>query len=118
MIRATNAVDLATALHLGNLAAIVGRQGALPYGSPDRERCNERRQRMKSGASRSFALRRVFFVAAAALAFSGPALAQKRTFSFAYDQPPTTAYGIAANIFDTKLKELSGGTLSINQFPG
>src|SRR3954451_19303263 len=41
-----------------------------------------------------------------------------RQFSFAYDQPPTTAYGIAGNIFDAKLKELSGGKLSINQFPG
>ena len=41
-----------------------------------------------------------------------------RQFSFAYDQPTTTAYGIAANIFDAKLKELSGGTMSINQFPG
>ncbi len=46
------------------------------------------------------------------------AAAQARTFSFAYDQPNTTAYGIAANIFDAKLKELSGGTMSINQFPG
>jgi len=44
--------------------------------------------------------------------------AQPRTFSFAYDQPNTTAYGIAANIFDAKLKELSKGTMSINQFPG
>ena len=51
---------------------------------------------------------------AAALAAAQPA----RQFSFAYDQPPTTAYGIAANIFDAKLKELSGGKLSINQFPG
>src|SRR5437762_12861056 len=42
----------------------------------------------------------------------------QRTFSFAYDQPNTTAYGIAANIFDAKLKELSGGKFSINQFPG
>ena len=41
-----------------------------------------------------------------------------RQFSFAYDQPTTTAYGIAANIFDAKLKELSGGKFSINQFPG
>src|SRR5204862_4715015 len=48
----------------------------------------------------------------------GGAVAQTRTFSFAYDQPNTTAYGIAANIFDAKLKELSGGTMSINQFPG
>jgi tripartite ATP-independent transporter DctP family solute receptor len=52
------------------------------------------------------------------LGFSSTAPAQNRTFSFAYDQPPTTAYGIAANIFDAKLKELSGGKMSINQFPG
>ena len=52
-----------------------------------------------------------------ALAMSSDANAQRK-FSFAYDQPTTTAYGIAANIFDTKLKELSGGKLSINQFPG
>src|SRR6516162_703037 len=49
---------------------------------------------------------------------AGPAPAQSRQFSFAYDQPTTTAYGIAANIFDAKLKEVSGGKFSINQFPG
>src|SRR6266446_4101800 len=49
---------------------------------------------------------------------AGQAAAQNRQFSFAYDQPNTTAYGIAANIFDAKLKELSGGKFSINQFPG
>jgi len=57
-------------------------------------------------------------LAATTLACVGIAFAQTRTFSFAYDQPTTTAYGIAANIFDAKLKELSGGTMSINQFPG
>ena len=65
--------------------------------------------------------RRIFFatlVAAAATLWAGSAVAQNRTFSFAYDQPPTTAYGIAANIFDAKLKALSGGKMSINQFPG
>jgi tripartite ATP-independent transporter DctP family solute receptor len=56
--------------------------------------------------------------AAATLGWLAGASAQTRTFSFAYDQPTTTAYGIAANIFDAKLKELSGGTMSINQFPG
>jgi tripartite ATP-independent transporter DctP family solute receptor len=56
-------------------------------------------------------------IALASLAAS-PAGAQNRQFSFAYDQPPTTAYGIAGNIFDAKLKELSGGKMSINQFPG
>jgi len=44
--------------------------------------------------------------------------AAQRKFSFAYDQPHTTAYGIAADIFQAKLKELSGGKLDINQFPG
>jgi tripartite ATP-independent transporter DctP family solute receptor len=57
-------------------------------------------------------------VAAVAALWAGMACAQTRTFSFAYDQPTTTAYGIAANIFDAKLKELSGGKMSINQFPG
>src|SRR6185295_15737138 len=55
--------------------------------------------------------------AAAAAGWIGGAVAQNRSFSFAYDQPPTTAYGIAADIFDAKLKELSGGKMSINQFP-
>jgi len=54
----------------------------------------------------------------AAVGWMSAPFAQTRTFSFAYDQPTTTAYGIAANIFDAKLKELSGGTMSINQFPG
>jgi tripartite ATP-independent transporter DctP family solute receptor len=58
-------------------------------------------------------------LAAAALAgWIGEATAQTRTFSFAYDQPTTTAYGIAANMFDAKLQELSHGTMKINQFPG
>ena len=48
---------------------------------------------------------------------AGDALAQRR-FSFAYDQPKTTAYGIAADVFEAKLKELSGGKLLIDQFPG
>lgn len=58
-------------------------------------------------------------VAVGFLAFARPddATAQRK-FSFAYDQPHTTAYGIAADIFEAKLKELSGGKLAINQFPG
>ena len=52
------------------------------------------------------------------LLLAAEASAQNRQFSFAYDQPTTTAYGIAANIFDAKLKEVSGGKFSINQFPG
>jgi tripartite ATP-independent transporter DctP family solute receptor len=54
---------------------------------------------------------------AALLALPAPARAQRK-FSFAYDQPHTTAYGIAADVFDAKLQQLSGGKLAINQFPG
>ena len=50
-------------------------------------------------------------------AMSSTIQAQTRTFSFGYDQPKTTGYGLAGDIFDAKLKELSGGKMSINQFP-
>ena len=60
------------------------------------------------------------FLTASMLAMGSlPQQAQaQRKFTFAYDQPKTTAYGIAADIFDAKLKELSGGKMSIDQFPG
>jgi tripartite ATP-independent transporter DctP family solute receptor len=43
---------------------------------------------------------------------------QARSFRFAYDQPKTTGYGIVGDVFAEKLKELSGGTLLIDQYPG
>ena len=49
---------------------------------------------------------------------SSAALAQKREFSFAYDQPKNSGYGIGAEMFSKKLGELSTGTLSINHYPG
>jgi tripartite ATP-independent transporter DctP family solute receptor len=49
---------------------------------------------------------------------STAAFAQNRTFSFAYDQPKSSGYGVGADMFDKKLKELSKGTMSINQYPG
>jgi tripartite ATP-independent transporter DctP family solute receptor len=52
------------------------------------------------------------------LAAAPAALAQTREFTFAYDQPQTSPYGIAADIFSKKLTELSKGTLKINQYPG
>lgn len=48
---------------------------------------------------------------------STAATAQKREFSFAYDQPKTSGYGAGAEMFDKKLRELSKGTFSINQYP-
>jgi tripartite ATP-independent transporter DctP family solute receptor len=59
----------------------------------------------------------VLALSVAALAAPTDANAQRK-FTFGYDQPKTTAYGIAGDIFDAKLKELSGGKMSIDQFPG
>src|SRR5215472_4537160 len=41
-----------------------------------------------------------------------------RHFRFAYDQPKNTGYGLAGDIFADKLKELSKGTMIIDQYPG
>src|SRR5260370_11125496 len=60
-------------------------------------------------------------ICAAALAALVPqrgTAAEARHFSFAYDQPHTTGYGVAGDTFDKKLQELSPGTMAIDQFPG
>ena len=65
--------------------------------------------------------RRVFATAvalAAGLSFATGAQAQTKHFKFAYDQPNTTGYGIVGNVFNDKLKELSKGTMVIDQYPG
>lgn len=54
----------------------------------------------------------------AVLVAGSEANAQERKFSFGYDQPKSTGYGLAADIFNAKLMELSGGKLGIDQFPG
>ena len=57
--------------------------------------------------------------AAFAVATTFTASAQSpRHFSFGYDQPHTTGYGIAGDTFAAKLSELSKGTMLIDQFPG
>jgi tripartite ATP-independent transporter DctP family solute receptor len=58
------------------------------------------------------------FALLAGLAFSGEALAQAKHYKLAYDQPVSTGYGVAGNIFAEKLKELSKGTMLIDQYPG
>jgi TRAP-type transport system periplasmic protein len=58
-----------------------------------------------------------FVIGVIAIGMSPDANAQRK-FTFGYDQPRSTAYGIAADIFEAKLKEMSGGKLSIDQFPG
>ncbi|MGH6789584.1 MAG: TRAP transporter substrate-binding protein [Pseudolabrys sp.] len=69
-----------------------------------------------STTSVSMLLRGLVIAAALAMA-SNAALAQNRAFSFAYDQPKNSGYGAGATIFNDKLKELSKGTLSINEYP-
>src|ERR1700704_6900711 len=41
-----------------------------------------------------------------------------KRYRFAYDQPSSTGYGIAGDLFSAKLKELSNGTMLIDQYPG
>ena len=57
------------------------------------------------------------FLAAASMAEAAWA-DDVRHFSFAYDQPKTTAYGIAGDTFAAKLAEVSHGRMLIDQFPG
>ncbi len=39
-------------------------------------------------------------------------------YRFAYDQPHNTGYGLAADIFASKLEELSKGIFIVDQYPG
>jgi tripartite ATP-independent transporter DctP family solute receptor len=57
-------------------------------------------------------------VAAVAALASSSAFAQAKHYKFAYDQPQSTGFGVAGNIFSDKLKELSKGTMLIDQYPG
>lgn len=58
-------------------------------------------------------------MAAAALLLSARAGAQEvKHFRFAYDQPRNTGYSVAGDLFAEKLKELSKGTLVVDQYPG
>ena len=62
-------------------------------------------------------IRGIALVAGLAIA-SSAAMAQNRQFSFAYDQPRSSAYAFGADVFGKKLEELSKGALTINQYPG
>jgi tripartite ATP-independent transporter DctP family solute receptor len=58
-------------------------------------------------------------IVAAALTFSAGASAQDvKHYRFAYDQPRNTGYSIAGDLFGDKLKELSKGSMIIDQYPG
>src|SRR3954467_14469457 len=58
-------------------------------------------------------------VAAATLLFvTGAAAQEVKHYRFAYDQPRNTGYSIAGDLFADKLKELSKGTMIVDQYPG
>ena len=65
---------------------------------------------------------KLLIASAAAVAAMGLAAGAKaqdvRELSFGYDQPETTGYGFAGDVFEQKLAELSNGTMKVNQFPG
>src|ERR1700744_92993 len=58
-------------------------------------------------------------IAAIAISFAASASAQEvKHYRFAYDQPRNTGYSVAGDLFAAKLKELSKGTMIIDQYPG
>jgi TRAP-type transport system periplasmic protein len=58
-------------------------------------------------------------LAAAVLAFAGGAGAQDaKHYRFAHDQQLNTGYSVAYDLFSARLKELSKGTMLIDQYPG
>jgi TRAP-type transport system periplasmic protein len=65
---------------------------------------------------------RTAMLGAVATAFAmmalGAAAQEVKHYRFAYDQPKTTGYGIVGDIFSDRLKELSKGTMLIDQYPG
>src|SRR6202171_6072805 len=58
-------------------------------------------------------------VASAAMTFAAGAGAQEaKHYRFAHDQQLNSGYSIAYDIFSAKLKELSKGTMLVDQYPG
>jgi tripartite ATP-independent transporter DctP family solute receptor len=55
---------------------------------------------------------------ACALAVSLNVNAQERHYRFAHDQQLNSGYSVAYDIFSAKLKELSGGKMLVDQYPG
>src|ERR1700686_5406782 len=69
-------------------------------------------------------MRIVFMMCAVMLSATGaitgtiPGAMAQTHYSFAYDQPHGTGFGVAGDIFAAKLAALSNGTMIIDQFPG
>jgi tripartite ATP-independent transporter DctP family solute receptor len=61
---------------------------------------------------------RAALAAAAVLWATGASAQNVKHYRFAYDQPRNTGYSIAGDLFSEKLKELSKGTMLVDQYPG
>jgi tripartite ATP-independent transporter DctP family solute receptor len=57
-------------------------------------------------------------ILATALTFSAASAQDVKHYRFAYDQPRNTGYSIAGDLFADKLKELSKGSMIVDQYPG
>src|ERR1700716_1154360 len=58
-------------------------------------------------------------IAAAAMVFAASASAQQaKHYRFAHDQQLNSGYSISYDLFSAKLKELSKGTMLVDQYPG
>src|SRR4029078_2407553 len=62
--------------------------------------------------------RRGVAIVAGALSLSFSANAQERHYRFAHDQQLNSGYSVAYDIFSAKLKELRGGKMLVDQYPG
>ncbi len=71
-----------------------------------------------TSARNPLTLAAALFTAGIAMLAHDASAADAKHFSFGYDQPHTTGYGIAGDIFASKLAELSKGSMVIDQFPG
>jgi TRAP-type transport system periplasmic protein len=61
---------------------------------------------------------RAALAATAVLLATGASAQNVKHYRFAYDQPRNTGYSIAGDLFSDKLKELSKGTMIVDQYPG
>src|SRR5450755_4141385 len=76
----------------------------------------------KTGGNSVMGNRRKFIgvaIAATAVLFAASAGAQEaKHYRFAHDQQLNTGYSVAYDLFSAKLKELSKGTMLVDQYPG
>jgi len=63
-------------------------------------------------------VRGILFGTAVAMASSAALAQDAKHYRFAHDQQLNSGYSVAYDLFSAKLKELSGGKMLVDQFPG